>query len=196
MEQVTALPFELATLPPRFYATVRLPVVSYALPALIAIGQLRHVKQPSRNPLAAADCVRWRCRGRWPGSQAIQPSNGGFLEAAPLTGFVLMSLSAAGRAEHPVARKCVEFLTHGVRDDGSWPIDTNLATWVTTLAVNALGDDLPAEDRPAIRDWLLGQQFQRGAPLHPRRPRRLGLDRPTRRRAGRGRHAGGGAGAA
>jgi squalene-hopene/tetraprenyl-beta-curcumene cyclase len=25
-----------------------------------------------------------------------------------------------------------------VRDDGSWPIDTNLATWNTTLAVNAL----------------------------------------------------------
>ena len=162
-EKVTALPFELATLPPRFYAAVRLPVVSYALPALIAIGQLRHVKKPSRNPLlrAARTLAVSRALERL---QEIQPSNGGFLEAAPLTGFVLMSLSAAGRADHPVAAKCVEFLTTGVRPDGSWPIDTNLATWVTTLAVNALSDDLPAEDRPAVRDWLLNQQFKE---VHP-----------------------------
>ncbi|MFH5804307.1 prenyltransferase/squalene oxidase repeat-containing protein, partial [Alienimonas sp. DA493] len=161
--RVTALPFYLATLPPRFYAAVKLPVVSYALPALIAIGQLRHVKRPSRNPfvrgVSALTVQRTLDR-----LESIQPSNGGFLEAAPLTGFVLMSLSAAGRAEHPVARKCVEFLTGNVREDGSWPIDTNLATWVTTLAVNALGDDLPAEARPPIRDWLLGQQYRE---VHP-----------------------------
>ena len=162
-EQVTALPFELATLPPRFYAAVRLPVVSYALPALIAIGQLRHVKEPSRNPLLRG--LRTLAVSRaLQRLESIQPSNGGFLEAAPLTGFVLMSLAAAGRADHPVARKCATFLTSGVRDDGSWPIDTNLATWVTTLSVNALGDDLPAADRPPIRDWLLGQQFQE---VHP-----------------------------
>ena len=161
--QVTALPFELATLPPRFYAAIRLPVVSYALPALIAIGQLRHAKQPSRNPLLRG--VRSLAVSRvLKRLAAIQPSNGGFLEAAPLTGFVLMSLSAAGRADHPVARKCADFLANGVREDGSWPIDTNLATWVTTLSVNALGDDLPAGDRPPIRDWLLGQQFRE---VHP-----------------------------
>ena len=162
-EKVTALPFELATLPPRFYAAVRLPVVSYALPALIAIGQLRHVKKPSRNPLLRSlrSLAVSRALSRL---EDIQPSNGGFLEAAPLTGFVLMSLSAAGRAEHPVARKCVEFLTGGVRDDGSWPIDTDLATWVTTQAVQALGEDLPPADRPAVRDWLLGQQFRE---VHP-----------------------------
>ena len=162
-DRVTALPFELATLPPRFYAAVRLPVVSYALPALIAIGQLRHAKRPSRNPVlrglrAAAVGPTLRRLA------SIQPSNGGFLEAAPLTGFVLMSLSAAGRADHPVAKKCAAFLTGGVRDDGSWPIDTNLATWCTTLAVNALGEDLPEEDRPPVRDWLLAQQFRE---VHP-----------------------------
>ena len=161
--KVTALPFELATLPPRFYAAIRLPVVSYALPALIAIGQLRHVKQPSRNPLLRG--LRTLAVSRaLQRLESIQPENGGFLEAAPLTGFVLMSLSAAGRADHPVARKCAAFLTSGVRDDGSWPIDTNLATWVTTLSVNALGDDLPESDRPPIRDWLLGQQFRE---VHP-----------------------------
>ncbi|NNJ25312.1 prenyltransferase/squalene oxidase repeat-containing protein [Alienimonas chondri] len=161
--KVTALPFELAALSPRFYASIRLPVVSYALPALIAIGQLRHVKKPSRNPLLRGlrSLAVARVMNRL---ESIQPSNGGFLEAAPLTGFVLMSLSAAGRADHPVAKKCVEFLTGNVREDGSWPIDTNLATWVTTLAVNALGDDLPEEARPPIRDWLLGQQYRE---VHP-----------------------------
>ena len=162
-KKVPALPFELATLPPRFYATIRLPVVSYALPALIAIGQLRHVKKPSRNPLLRS--LRSLAVSRTLSRLTdIQPSNGGFLEAAPLTGFVLMSLAAAGRADHPVAAKCVEFLAGGVRDDGSWPIDTNLATWCTTLAVNALGDDLSAADRPPVRDWLLDQQFRE---VHP-----------------------------
>ena len=42
------LPFELAVFPHRFYRFLRLPVVSYALPALIAIGLVRHVHKPSR----------------------------------------------------------------------------------------------------------------------------------------------------
>ncbi len=48
---IPALPFELACLPAKFYAAVRLPVVSYALPALIAIGQVRHHFAPTRNPV-------------------------------------------------------------------------------------------------------------------------------------------------
>ena len=43
---VPQLPFELAAVPRELFAAVRLPVVSYALPALIAIGQVRfyHVR--------------------------------------------------------------------------------------------------------------------------------------------------------
>jgi hypothetical protein len=33
----------------------------------------------------------------------------------------------------PVLHRALQFLTASVRADGSWPIDTNLATWVTTL---------------------------------------------------------------
>src|SRR6185369_8668436 len=55
-------------------------------------------------------------------------------------------------------------LVNSVRDDGSWPIDTNLATWVTTLAVNALGDELPQDSGKPIRDWLLAQQYRT---VHP-----------------------------
>ncbi len=69
-----------------------------------------------------------------------------------------MSLASIGLARHPVAAKGVEFLRSTVRPDGSWPIDVHLATWVTTLSVNALGDALPEAGRKPILDWLLAQQ--------------------------------------
>ncbi len=157
--EIPALPFELACLPPRFYSTVRLPVVSYALPALIAIGQVRHHHRRPWFPLnritrklAIGPSLRVL--------EQIQPTNGGFLEAAPLTSFVTMSLAGMGLSEHPVALKGLEFLVASVRPDGSWPIDTDLATWVTTLSVNALGDDLPSDVVTPIRDWLIGQQYR------------------------------------
>jgi len=39
---VPPLPFELACVPQRFYRFIGLPVVSYAIPALVAMGQARH----------------------------------------------------------------------------------------------------------------------------------------------------------
>jgi squalene-hopene/tetraprenyl-beta-curcumene cyclase len=161
--EVQQLPFELACLPSRFYKTVRLPVVSYALPALIAIGQVRHHFRPTRVP--GLRQLRTASRRRsLDVLERIQPSNGGFLEAAPLTSFVTMSLAGMGLVDHPVVRKGVEFLVDSVREDGSWPIDTNLATWVTTLSVNALGPDLPDEAREPILRWLLDQQYKE---VHP-----------------------------
>src|SRR5262249_55089140 len=82
---------------------------------------------------------------------------------------------------HPVTRRGVAFLRQAQRPDGSWPIDTNLATWVTTLAVQAIGNGpwpdfdkaLPRSEstighRPSamdnwpwpIRSWLLAQQHR------------------------------------
>ena len=153
------LPFELAALPRRLFAWVRLPVVSYALPALIAIGQVRHHHRPTWNPLTRL--ARTLASGRTLRVlRAIQPTTGGYLEATPLTAFVAMSLLACGRRDDPVVADGVRFLAASARPDGSWPIDTNLATWVTTLAVNALGDHLPEADRGPIRDWLLAQQYR------------------------------------
>ena len=164
--EVPALPFELACFPQSWFRFLRLPVVSYALPALIAIGQAVHHHRPSWNP--AARLVR---RLAVPKSlsvlRAIQPSSGGFLEATPLTSFVTLGLAGSGRADHPVVGKCVEFLVASVRPDGSWPIDTNLSTWVTTLAVNALaaaGDLQSLERREELRDWLLRQQYRERHP--------------------------------
>ena len=165
--RVIQLPFELAALPQKFFAALRLPVVSYALPALIAIGQVRHHHLPTRNPLTRL--LRDRTRAKTLRVlERIQPPGGGFLEATPLTSFVTMSLAGSGQADHPVAHRGVEFLLKSMRPDGSWPIDTILATWVTTLAVNALGPSIhevmSAEERGRILDWLLGQQYRT---VHP-----------------------------
>lgn len=159
-KQVPSLPFELACLPPVWYKWARLPVVSYALPALIAIGQARHLHRKPWNPLTRLTRGPWTQKKSLRVLESIQPESGGFLEATPLTAFVTMSLASIGHACHPVARKGVEFLCNSVRPDGSWPIDTNLATWVTTLCVNGLGRDLPEEDRKPILEWLLGQQYK------------------------------------
>ncbi len=136
-KDVIPLPFELACVPHRFYAAVRMPVVSYALPALIAIGQVIFKHQGHWNPL-----VRMIRRKSIAPSlrvlESIQPPNGGFLEATPLTSFVCMSLLGCDLFDHVVTQRCLQFIEASVREDGSWPIDTNLTTWVTTLSVNAL----------------------------------------------------------
>ena len=157
--EIRPLPFELGALPRQWFGAMRLPVVSYALPALIALGQVIHHYRPPLNPI-----VRWlRDITRRPTLRVlskIQPSNGGFLEATPLTSFVTMSLAAAGLARHSVTAKGIEFLARSVRDDGSWPIDTNLSTWLTTLSINAMPAQLDSEDRRRLRAWLLAQQFR------------------------------------
>ncbi len=157
--QVSQLPFELSCLPARWYKWAQLPVVSYALPALIAIGVLRHRKKPT-----------WFLPWRWLRTflvkkslnvlERIQPPTGGYLEATPLTSFVTMSLCGAGEAKHPVVENALRFLVDSVREDGSWPIDTNLATWVTTLSINAMKEDLPQEQVVALLNWLLNQQYK------------------------------------
>jgi squalene-hopene/tetraprenyl-beta-curcumene cyclase len=168
---VPQLPFELAALPHAWFQHLQLPVVSYALPALIAIGQVRHHFAPSRNLPARAlrDGVRERTHRVL---RDMQPDSGGYLEATPLTSFVVMSLAGMGRADSPVVANGVRFLVESMRPDGSWPIDTHLATWVTTLSVGALADAglLPAADTPAMHRWLRNQQSTREHPFTHAKP--------------------------
>jgi squalene-hopene/tetraprenyl-beta-curcumene cyclase len=165
-KEVPSLPFELACFPQALFRFLRLPVVSYALPALIAIGQAVYHHRKPWNPIARV--VRWMSRGKsLRVLQKIQPSNGGFLEAAPLTAFVTLGLTTCGFADHPVVARAIDFLVKSVRPDGSWPIDTNLSTWVTTLAINALataGDLDKFDKRDEVRDWLLAQQYRERHP--------------------------------
>ncbi len=159
---VPALPFELAALPRQWFAALQLPVVSYALPALIAIGQVRHYQAPCWGPWA---WLRGWAVGRTRRLlEEIQPEGGGFLEATPLTGFVAMALASAGAGASEVVQAAVGFLRESAREDGSWPIDTNLSTWGTTLAVKALEGEMPEAARVAVRVWLLGQQYREKHP--------------------------------
>jgi squalene-hopene/tetraprenyl-beta-curcumene cyclase len=160
---VPTLPFELAICPHRWLKWLRLHVVSYGLPALIAIGQVHYHRRPPGNPLSRIS----RCFARRKTLDLlaeIQPQSGGYLEAIPLTSFVAMSLAAIGQTNHTVVRNAIDFLRNAVRDDGSWAIDANLATWVTTLSINALSvNDNPAEKLgldqcTKMGDWLLEQQ--------------------------------------
>ena len=146
--KIPSFPFELAVLPQRFFRFLNLPVVSYAIPALIAVGILRF-KKGKRGIVSGIrqqfipSCLKVLTR--------LQPEDGGFLEAAPLTAFVSMCMSGAGYREHPVTQKAAQFLVNTVRTDGSWPIDTDLSGWLTSLSIRVLGDDL------SNRDFLLSQ---------------------------------------
>jgi squalene-hopene/tetraprenyl-beta-curcumene cyclase len=178
-KHVIALPFELAALPRTWFGAIGLPVVSYALPALIAIGYTRFKNAAPAwwNPLRWIRALAWpRIR---PMLQTLQPSSGGYLEATPLTSFVTMALAGAGQLDHPCLPLAVEFLRNSMREDGSWPIDTNLSTWGTTLSIRASGMEHgawsetdasgPRAPRPmphaGVANWLLAQQYRETHPF-------------------------------
>jgi Squalene cyclase len=152
--KIPQLPFEVSVLPQNMFRFFRLPVVSYAIPALIAVGILRYKKgkknifSPIRE-LFINKSLRVLIR--------LQPANGGFLEAAPLTAFVAMCMCGAGYREHVATEKGTKFLIDTVREDGAWPIDTNLSSWVTALSVRALGDDL--NDKEILADTIKRNAF-------------------------------------
>jgi len=50
-----------------------------------------------------------------------------------------MCLISSGHGNSAVVEKGIDFLNNQQRSDGSWPIDTDLSTWITTLAIKALG---------------------------------------------------------
>lgn len=161
---IVPLPFELAMFPRSLFRWLNLSVVSYALPALIAIGQVKFVHDPPANPLSRM--MRQLSIGPTRNLLSkIQPVNGGYLEAAPLTGFVVMSLASMEQKSHPVVQRGIEFLLQSMRPDGSWPIDTNLASWVTSLVVKALyekqdGAVFPNEEKDRVVRWYLDQQMK------------------------------------
>ncbi|MBD55166.1 MAG: squalene--hopene cyclase [Rhodopirellula sp.] len=161
-EMVSALPFEAAVFPQSMYRMLQMPVVSYAIPALVAIGQARHFHGPKA--FFPIRLIRGAAIGRSISVlEKMQPQSGGYLEATPLTSFVVMSLAVTKRADHKVSRRGLDFLKDSMNEDGSWPIDTNLATWVTSLSMNALAAD-PTDDRvwctPELADWHLRCQHE------------------------------------
>ena len=166
---IEPFPFEFAALPHGFFKLLNLTVVSYALPALIACGQIHFKNRKPANQLKKI--LRHLTQiSTLKKLERIQPESGGFLEAIPLTSFVTMSLIAAGKKDNIVVKKGIRFLLDSVRADGSWPIDINLSTWVSTLSINALAQ-LPAfteilaePQKNTLKQWLLSQQYTRPHP--------------------------------
>ena len=167
--EVAALPFEAACVPQRLYRFLKLPVVSYAIPALVAIGQAKYFHKKPLNPftrIVRAMSVKRSLKVL----ERMQPESGGYLEAIPLTSFVVMSLAGTERASHPVAARGVDFLLSTVRPDGSWPIDSNLATWNTTLAINALAEGGEDVAQLGCLEWLLTCQHTEPHPFTGAKP--------------------------
>ncbi|MCK6474698.1 MAG: squalene--hopene cyclase [Planctomycetes bacterium] len=157
--EVDALPFELALAPRTLMGVLGLPVVSYALPALVCVGLSRHAQAPSW--FLPARALRAAAAGRALDlARMMQPESGGYLEAVPITAFCLLGLKAAGRGDHDVARNARRFLRATQRSDGSWPVEVNLSVWNTTRAVEALaaGGAPAGEILGRTRAWLLAQQ--------------------------------------
>jgi squalene-hopene/tetraprenyl-beta-curcumene cyclase len=140
--------------------------VSYAIPALVAVGIVIFKKKKPN--------LFWRIIRKFSIKKALNilhrmlPESGGFLEAIPLTAFVALSLINSGFAETEVVKKGIQFLKRTQREDGGWPIDVDLATWVTSLAVKSFRSELDgfmdSDDQDKIADHFKLIQNQR---VHP-----------------------------
>lgn len=168
-KEVPALPFELAIFPQFLFRFLRLPVVSYALPALVAVGQVQFFHEPTAHSIFPIFLRRAVIARTLKKIADMQPESGGFLEAIPLTAFVVMSLAEMGLIDSEIVARGIKFLINAVREDGSWGIDSNLATWVTTLALNAF-DDAEILGDDAILSALLSSQNQQRHPYSGANP--------------------------
>lgn len=161
-DHVDQLPFEFAAAPQSWYSLFKMSVVSYAIPALIGIGILKHKKSKGVGPLSwlrsllIQSCLRKL--------SAVQPSHGGFLEAVPLTGFTAMALVEAGFENHQVVKKATDFLLSSIREDGSSPIDTNLSCWVTSLSLQVVAPEAININIAQACEWLASKQWQHKDP--------------------------------
>lgn len=153
-DHIPQLPFELLLFPGRFYRVLNLNVVSYALPALAAVGivifrhkksgLIRRVIRHFSIPIALKKLRR------------MLPDSGGYLEAIPLTAFVALSLIRSGHGQTEIARKGIFFLENTQREDGSWPVDIDLSTWVTSLSVRAFRSSLDSFLLPEHKKRISG----------------------------------------
>lgn len=170
---IPQLPFEFTLFPTSWYKAFNMQVVSYAIPALVAVGIFVHKQRNYRNPIlkgvrnkAIAPALRKL--------MATVPESGGFLEAIPLTAFVSMCLMVSKVDAEEIVEKGIGFLNKLQRPDGSWPIDTDLSTWVTTLSIKALGKDLKqtlsVDEVEKLRNHLLSIQYKEKHPFNHAMP--------------------------
>jgi hypothetical protein len=184
--------FELAAMPRGWHALLRLQVVSYALPALIAVGALILTKRGGDTPAAQRHSdAQARVLRKLP-DLAARPA-GAFLEAAPLTAFVAMSLVEVSRAPTTSVAEALPGVPARDRARGRKLGDRHEPVGV--------GDDERADRRCGSRgasrrrsptdaaDWLRREAAcARAHPYTNAAPGALAVDASARRRAGCGRH--------
>jgi squalene-hopene/tetraprenyl-beta-curcumene cyclase len=173
LKKIPQLPFELALLPNSLYQFFNLQVVSYAIPALIAVGIYLFKKKNSRNPIFKF--IRNKSiKPSLKKLELIMPESGGFLEAIPLTAFSAMCLISSDFSDTAVVEKSLKFLENQQRVDGSWPIDTDLSTWLTTLSIKAFGpklrEVLQPEQVQKLKKQLLNLQYKNKHPFNQAKP--------------------------
>jgi len=166
-DSIPQLPFELSLLPRSFYSMLNLSVVSYAIPALVAVGIAIFRFKKRKNPLMRL--IRESSVSKsLELLRRIQPESGGYLEAIPLTAFVCLCLIESDYRNLEVVRDGMKFLKRTQREDGSWPIDIDLSTWVTTLAVKSLRNNvdkiLDSDRKQQLTNHLLAIQNKH---IHP-----------------------------
>ena len=143
-------------------------VVSFAIPAVFALGLMHSRKKSLPTPL------RWLVKAtqerglRW--LRQAQGENGGYQESPLLVAVVYLGLHHAGIGQD-IAARCLDFILETRRSDGSWTCQRYLDVSVTTYILEALETVGSLHDQrlqPVI-PWLFSQQFtskffQTGAP--------------------------------
>lgn len=141
--KVPALPFEQLCVPKRWQAHVQTAIDRTHIPLMLAVGRSKFHHDSPRNPVTYLwrRSMRTRCLAQL---ERLQAADDSFLASIPTTAFIVLSLSSIGCRDHKIVERGVEFLLTSVRSDASWPVQNNLATAVTTLALNSLiQPDLP-----------------------------------------------------
>ncbi len=101
--------------------------------AALELARGHQASRPSSLSLAARRTLACRTGAAVLGSPrfgylaAHQSPSGGFLDSIPLTSCVVLCLSTAGLADHPLTCRAIEFLLSHLRSDGSWPLTAPLA---------------------------------------------------------------------
>lgn len=172
-DSIPQLPFELSLLPRSFYSLLNLSVVSYAIPALVAVGIAIFRFKKRKNRLMRL-IRKAAIKKSLTLLRKIQPESGGYLEAIPLTAFVCLCLVESGYRDLAVVGDGITFLKRRQREDGSWPIDIDLSTWVSTLAVKSLRNSmdtvLGSGDKKKLTTHFLSIQNKQIHPFNGTRP--------------------------
>jgi squalene-hopene/tetraprenyl-beta-curcumene cyclase len=160
---VPPIAFEDALLPRGLRRSMQ-GALAYAEPIRTGIGQACYFHRWPRNPFTLL--LRRLSVGRSVAAlRPLQASSGGLLDSAAWSGFFVMGLAATNRAEHPTARRALNFLLDTVRGDATWPSVSSLSVGDTAQAVNALASASGNVGALGCLDWLLNcQQSETTAP--------------------------------